>query len=288
MKAVFIVGCPRSGTTLLQSFVGAHHEVYTLPETHFFGRTVSRRSIGRRLGLVRPDVLRAYKWLARADLSIELPNFVGLPDPRMGSWGQSYREAVTARTRQNNASTFLEKSPENLHYIPEIRDVFPEAKFVHILRNGVAVSKSILKAANADPETWRGRHRSSLTDISKCAERWADDVLLSAEYLAQESTHFFVSYESLVSMPKFVLNSLFEFLDIESSPHVIGDAMASRATAAGKLVMSHESWKGKNTQELRSPDHADDADHWRSQLTKDVRRKAILAADFVDHVSRRN
>ena len=35
-KRVFLVGCPRSGTTLLQSMLHAHPSIYSLPETKFF------------------------------------------------------------------------------------------------------------------------------------------------------------------------------------------------------------------------------------------------------------
>ena len=36
MARVFIVGCPRSGTTLLQAMLASHETVYSFPETHFF------------------------------------------------------------------------------------------------------------------------------------------------------------------------------------------------------------------------------------------------------------
>ena len=39
-KRIFIVGCPRSGTTLLQSLLAAHPLICSFPETHFFPNTV--------------------------------------------------------------------------------------------------------------------------------------------------------------------------------------------------------------------------------------------------------
>ena len=43
-KAVFIVGSARSGTTLLQSMLASHPEVYSFPETHFFRGTIPKFS----------------------------------------------------------------------------------------------------------------------------------------------------------------------------------------------------------------------------------------------------
>ncbi len=52
MQRIFIVGCPRSGTTLLQSVLAAHHDVFSLPETAFFCSVRPSRWVFRRLGLV--------------------------------------------------------------------------------------------------------------------------------------------------------------------------------------------------------------------------------------------
>ena len=39
---IFIVGCPRSGTTLLQSLLAAHPQIHSFPETHFFPNTIEK------------------------------------------------------------------------------------------------------------------------------------------------------------------------------------------------------------------------------------------------------
>lgn len=41
---IFVVGVPRSGTTLLQSLLSAHSSTYSLPETHFFPTILPRLS----------------------------------------------------------------------------------------------------------------------------------------------------------------------------------------------------------------------------------------------------
>ena len=52
MKRIFIVGIARSGTTLLQSFVGNHPDISTFPETHFFSVTLHKKKLFRALNYV--------------------------------------------------------------------------------------------------------------------------------------------------------------------------------------------------------------------------------------------
>src|ERR1700749_2257344 len=42
LRRLFVVGCERSGTTLLTVMLGRHHEIAMMPETHFFLRVVPR------------------------------------------------------------------------------------------------------------------------------------------------------------------------------------------------------------------------------------------------------
>ncbi len=49
---IFLVGTPRSGTTLYQSIMAAHSQILSLPETHFFLNLIPKRNyIARALGL---------------------------------------------------------------------------------------------------------------------------------------------------------------------------------------------------------------------------------------------
>ena len=60
IKRVLLVGCPRSGTTILQAILSSHPEVFSLPETHFFPALCSNNSFIRKLGL---STLKAKKVL---------------------------------------------------------------------------------------------------------------------------------------------------------------------------------------------------------------------------------
>lgn len=61
MIRCFIVGCPRSGTTLLQAMLGAPFKVLTFPESHFFQRSFKGKRAFFLRGLQASRVLR--RWL---------------------------------------------------------------------------------------------------------------------------------------------------------------------------------------------------------------------------------
>ena len=60
--STFLVGCPRSGTTLLQSLIASHPQVYSLPETNFFRLLLHSEEFPRRCA----PPLRLAKGFARA------------------------------------------------------------------------------------------------------------------------------------------------------------------------------------------------------------------------------
>ena len=51
-QRIFLVGCPRSGTTLLQSLLAAHPDITSFPESHFFRHLIdNRRWLHRTFGI---------------------------------------------------------------------------------------------------------------------------------------------------------------------------------------------------------------------------------------------
>src|SRR5260370_3154585 len=67
---VFIVGCPRSGTTLLQRIVNAHSQIAIMPESHWIPRLFDKRKGLTPEGLVTPELIPHL---------LAQPDFAGLP-----------------------------------------------------------------------------------------------------------------------------------------------------------------------------------------------------------------
>jgi hypothetical protein len=136
MKKFFILGCPRSGTTMVQQALNRHSQIVIPPETKlfycFFGHSRSQQA----------------RHVARlnADLGIDLhPPAAAV---RSAEEGRSFYERLTrlyvAQRQKRGVAYFGEKSPSNTGYLPQLRQMFPEAKILILYRDGrdVAVSLS--------------------------------------------------------------------------------------------------------------------------------------------------
>jgi hypothetical protein len=256
----FLVGCPRSGTTLLQSLLAAHPRVHSFPESHFFDR-ILRLPAPRRdealhqflrnagiaeLGNLWPpnkgtdSALRAlwdhvgeWVWPWRRDAAL-VPAFVRILD-----------QATLAQGKD----CWLEKTPPHLHAIGRIRKYVPSARFLHIIRTGVDTVTSLYRVVNANAQRWGGR-----MSIYQCMGFWKREVRVSLRYLGAPDHHL-VRYENLVADPEGVVAGACSFLGLPFVPAVID----AHAAVARRLVLPHEVWKQKVFEGIRRSDGATEA-----------------------------
>ena len=114
---VFIVGSPRSGTTILGELLDKHQHISQWYEPYFVWDHFFRTA---------PDDERT-----EADATPEIRNWI-------------YRN-FTRYKRRRNCAVLVDKSPRNSLKIPFIITIFPQAKFIHLLRDGRDVTLSINK-----------------------------------------------------------------------------------------------------------------------------------------------
>lgn len=103
---------------------------------------------------------------------------------------------------------FLEKSVVNSARIPWLREFFQPAYFIHIVRNGYAVSEGLRRRT-------RGLAAEGEYDIGDCAAQWAVSNRTVREALADYPHWMELSYEDLVRDPEASLERIFRFLDLE-------------------------------------------------------------------------
>ena len=135
MKQFFIVGCPRSGTTMVQQALNRHSQVVIPPETKFFFSF---------FGHSRRRQLRHIERL-EADLRIDLPRPAAAV--RSAAEGRAFYEDMARRyverLGRRGVACFGEKTPEHTGHLPRIRQLFPEAKIVVLYRDGRDVAASL-------------------------------------------------------------------------------------------------------------------------------------------------
>ncbi|MGY1750394.1 sulfotransferase family protein [Modestobacter sp. SYSU DS0511] len=225
LPRLFVVGCPRSGTTLLQSFLAAHPDVQAFPETHFFYRLPTDLD-----ALIAPDLAR--------DLP-EIAGFLGRPAMRWPepAAGRSVAEAFLATaeevTRAHGRRTWVEKTPANLYAIDRIEQLVPGARFLHILRDGADVVASLHSVSTGWGSTYT---------VDQAVDLWAECVAITAEHRGRPG-HTVLSYARLAQHPDQVLRAACADVGLPYDPAMV----AGRAGAAQGLIKDFETWKGDNT-----------------------------------------
>ncbi len=230
MLKVFVVGCPRSGTTLIQSMLAAHPALFSTPESHAFNLARERRLYHTPRSPELYEAFRAH--LAHRKGADELPPS-NLADE---IFAPAFIAAMDAIARGAGADGWVEKTPDHLFGIAEIRRTAPDAKFIHILRDPRSTAASLLDAAWRNPDAWGGAK-----SISWAAQKWNEAMIEHAKW-SDTPGHCQITYEALCINPREVVDHVCDFLGIT---HV-----RELSSQAGDLILPVEQWKAKNHQAI--------------------------------------
>jgi hypothetical protein len=236
--------------------LAAHSQIGSFPETMFFSSIVghmrkrwfnlppaSRRhylryfatSLRIAMGLAQPGSARRIQhFLNQIDRGDLMRLFSG-----SGPWMRGQFAAAT-RILDTLASElckpcWVEKSPDHLAYIDMIQRYLPNAKFIHIIRDGADVVASIYDAARVYPGThWEWNYGT----LDACIAQWNHALRLSRRYWDKRG-HLAVSYERLVDETETVLREICAFLGVAYE-----EAMHQQLrTAAERVVLPMSVWK---------------------------------------------
>jgi len=232
---IFVVGSPRSGTTLVQALLSLHPAIFCFTETELMGvlpprsvddvRPTRHGDVKRMLRLWRflTSGLRARRRLARAIRSMDLPESSqraahDLPVAPL-SRRRLVLQTIKAMDRiaaDADKSIWAEKTPWHLHYLSDILAADPQARIIHVVRRGTDVV-----ASGYELLTRHGGWGTSRAQQRRCVDaaiaRWAQDVAATAPW--QDSpNHLVVRYESLVEQPQAFLDAFGEFLEMDFEP----------------------------------------------------------------------
>lgn len=200
---VFIVGCPRSGTTLLQRLLDAHGQLSVINETLWILREADAAR-ERDNGMATPELVSRlfdYSRFERLDIPRERVEALLDSDKRLPY--ASFVAAVFDLYGAAKGKKFVgDKSPGYVREIAELHDLFPGARFVHLIRDGRDIWLSV--------EGWKktesnvGRFTTWDEDpVSTTALWWERSVRLGREAARELPANLYqeVQYESLVAQP---------------------------------------------------------------------------------------
>jgi len=263
----FIVGHPRSGTTLLASIFDRHPEVAVPPETHFFK-------------------VRDVRWAARTDLTnpqaiakaisdsriheLEIPKQVlvdhlsehdiNTPDARLlpillDLYASRHRKPLT-----------IEKTPHHFEHIDTILTEYPKAKVIGIIRDGRDVCLSLIE------KPWA--HNS----IEKHAIDWTRtvDILQSAAKRHPDRV-VLVRFEDLVHQPRETTQSLCQFVQLTYHPQQLEPSVQT-----GVLTERERDWKHL----VEKPISPEQAEKWRDH--PDAKQIDTLTLIMKNHLTQQS
>jgi sulfotransferase family protein len=214
----FIVGCPRSGTTLLQRMVNAHPKMTMTPEeSHWIPRLYHKRKLTPG-GLVTPELISRL---------LSIPRFV--------AWGMKREELLklAGNGRPVSYAAFVtgifdlygkaqgkelvgDKTPDHVRWLDTLHALWPDARVVHLIRDGRDVCLSIAnwpKAHRKNPgtfATWKD------DPVSTSALWWELNVRLGRQVGSSLGPQLYceLRYESLVSHSERECRALCSFLGL--------------------------------------------------------------------------
>lgn len=205
IQPIFIMGAPRSGTTMLASMIASRSDALALPEMHYVHELLKEELLFGRL-----DKDYVFKQLKNHDM------FAGLDIVSNAGEIKTLIEADFKDTIYNILNIYNEKyfdkdykywvehSPHNHEYYEVLLHCFPDARFIHIVRDGRAVYSSTKET------DW------GYKDVITGAVNWKNNVehcLILSKIFPQNVLT--VRYEDLTMNPEKNTNVLCEFLGID-------------------------------------------------------------------------
>jgi len=249
LTPIFLMSLPRSGSTLLQRVLGAAPEISTVSEPWFLLPP---------LYALRPEGIEAeYKHsslvAALEDLCAQLPG--GRSD---------YLSAVRAfaldlygRLADPGASFFVDKTPRYHLIAEELFETFPEARFVFIWRNPLAVAASI-------HETWSLRMYGRWDPYRWDVDLHAGVRNLVDAYRRHGDRSVAVSFESLVRSPEVEFRHVFDYLGLPFDPAYLSQFADVRLEGR----MGDEAGKARYSTVAAAP-----AESWTNHISTPTRRR---------------
>ena len=223
-KPVFLIGCGRSGTTILGHSIGSHPQIAYLNE--------------------RLDIWnKAYPEFDIWSGKIDRPVLVATKGNHQKEKTQKLSYELHVEQAVSQSALVLEKTPINNFRLPFLKAAFPGARFIYLHRNGLEVARSIERLSSQGG--WYGKNGQSkwtvlknlievnttfkaddLSFFEKALLEWRFSMEYSEQFFDQlDPSHYFaLSYASFIDNPAHQLKYIFRFLGLEANDDVIEKA----------------------------------------------------------------
>lgn len=187
---IFLGGECRSGTTLMRVMLDAHSAISCGPETHFLVDDQFRRFHHH---------FRGKWWKRAAGYDYSTDDMDDLVRDFARGWFETYMHRQGKRR-------WADKTPQTINILPYLWELFPTAKFVHLIRDGRDVACSII------PKPW------GPMNVKDAARRWVQCIQAGVAHRDDTERYMEVRYEDLVHHPERELRRVMTFVGEEFEP----------------------------------------------------------------------
>jgi hypothetical protein len=255
----FIVGSPRSGTTLLRFIISSHPRIFVPAETGFIPHLGYERDSEMSLTEVQRVLARIGKVNGEWSGLVKDVNafYQTLPEPQLAHVLYAlYHE----RMGGSGAGRWGDKTPSYVLHLPMLSSIFPTAQFIHVIRDGRDATLSAHKKWGA--QRWYMDQYYLMRNWVLHVEqgRTAGRRLRTSRYLE-------VRYEALVAEPEPVLGEICAFLGEDLHPAMLDHtALARRQIRPGGHI------------EVRQPISTGSVGRWKTEMSEFYRKVADQVA----------
>lgn len=208
----FFVGNPRSGTTLLRAMFDSHSEMAVPWESFFILSLATKRDRyekpeGFATDLFIADLMGTAfeKWKLSPEAISD-----ALASPPPDDYPDAIRRIYAYYTRLQGKTRYADKTPTYVRSLPLLAHLFPESRFVHIIRDGRDVALSTF-----DTLGWNNPEQVTLS-----WKRHVQDGRRAGRTLGRDR-YLEVRYEHLVDEPELVVREICGFIDLPFDPAML-------------------------------------------------------------------
>ena len=278
--APFVVGVPRSGTTLLRLMLDAHPELTIPPETHFIPAVIRACRRGGDADRVAAAITGHRRW---ADFGVdagELRSRLAALDPLEA--GPALRVFYGLYAARQAKPRWGDKTPGYATKMRRIQRALPEARFIHVIRDGRGVVLS------------RNRKSSRPKPVALAARRWKRRMVATRKRSQSVRHYTELRFEDLVTETEAVLRRVCDFVELGFDPAMLAyhDRAAERIeeiarelpATRGRHELGGERRVGAHARASDPPDPTR-ATAWRAEMDPgDVGAFEAEAGDLLDEL----
>ncbi len=226
LPVFFVGGLPRSGTTWLQQMLNAHPELVCMGESHYINDLVPKIL----------EVIKGFNERRANSVGTWATTVEGFAVRHMRPVLQSaFASLVSANLDGRPADGLVaigEKTPDNLMHLQRLWAIYPDARFVHIIRDprDGAISGFARFRSKLPEDMTRERY------VDEYSRTWKERILKARE-LAKDRRYLEIRYEAMHAAPEETTGALLRFLgasDAEASIRTALDAASFERLSGGR------------------------------------------------------